>query len=274
MRFDIDAYQAHSGRVTWDDLDFSAFRDQPLSADGLRCIQYIHDIEFHTVLYLRDLLVTRAQNDHRITTFLTIWNLEELYHGEALAAVLAAHDHKGGMGRVEPLRRRLGNARHNLSTAASMLGSWAFKDFTAVHMMWGAVNEWTAQAAYGRLAALEQHPVLSPLLKRLMRQEGRHVDFYASEATRRLEGNRRAQWLTRLALRRYWEPVGSGVAPEDEVRFMVTHLFGGPEGHAVAERIDRRIQRLPGLERLTIVSDARAAKLLPTPPPAVLARAA
>lgn len=261
MRFDIDAYQAHSGRVTWDDLDFSTFREQPVSDSGLRCLQYMHDIEFHTVCYLRDLLVTRAHDDHRVTTFLTIWNLEELYHGEALAAVLEAHGHPAGPGRIEPLRRRLGGARQNLGTLASMMGSWAMRDFTAIHMVWGAVNEWTAQAAYGRLSALEGHPVLSSLLKRLMRQEGRHVDFYASEAERRLADNRRAQGLTRLALRRYWGPVGSGVAPPSEVRFMVRHLFGGEDGAAVAARIDRRIQRLPGLDDLDIVTRARASHL-------------
>ena len=261
MRFDIDAYQAHSGRVTWDDLDFSVFRERPVSDAGLRCLQYMHDIEFHTVCYLRDLLVTRAHDDHRVTTFLTIWNLEELYHGEALAAVLDAHGRPSGMGRVEPLRRRLGGARQNLGSLASMVGSWAMRDFTAIHMMWGAVNEWTAQAAYGRLSSLESHPVLSTLLKRLMRQEGRHVDFYASEAERRLAGNRRAQGLTRFALRRYWGPVGSGVAPPGEVRFMVSHLFGGQEGAAVAERIDRRIHRLPGLDGLDIVTRARASHL-------------
>lgn len=261
MRFDIDAYQAHSGRVTWDDLDFSTFREQPVSDSGLRCLQYMHDIEFHTVCYLRDLLVTRAHDDHRVTTFLTIWNLEELYHGEALAAVLEAHGHPAGPGRIEPLRRRLGGARQNLGTLASMMGSWAMRDFTAIHMVWGAVNEWTAQAAYGRLSALEGHPVLSALLKRLMRQEGRHVDFYASEAERRLAGNRRAQGLTRLALRRYWGPVGSGVAPQSEVRFMVRHLFGGDEGAETAARIDRRIQRLPGLDHLDIVTRARASHL-------------
>ncbi len=129
MRFDIDAYQAHSGRVTWDDLDFSAFREQPVSDSGLRCLQYMHDIEFHTVCYLRDLLVTRAHDDHRVTTFLTIWNLEELYHGEALAAVLEAHGHPAGPGRIEPLRRRLAGARQNLGTLASMMGSWAMRDF-------------------------------------------------------------------------------------------------------------------------------------------------
>lgn len=64
MRFDIDAYQAHSGRVTWDDLDLSVFRDRPVSESGLRCLQYMHDIEFHTVCYLRDLLADRI--DRRI----------------------------------------------------------------------------------------------------------------------------------------------------------------------------------------------------------------
>ena len=262
MRFDIDTYMTHSGRITWDDLDFSAFADQPLSDAGLRCLQYMHDIEFHTVCYLRDLLVTRAHDDHRMTTFLTIWNFEELYHGEALAAVLAAHGRAGGPERVEPLRRGLGWKQH-VGTLSSMFGSLAVKDFTAVHMMWGAVNEWTAQAGYARLAKLEDHPVLSALLRRVMRQEGRHVDFYASEADRRLSDNRMAQRITRFALRRYWRPVGSGVADTEEVRFMTSHLFGGEEGRSVAERIDRRIHRLPGLDDLHIVAKARRAHLDP-----------
>ena len=87
------------------------------------------------------------------------------------------------------------------------------------------------------------------------------MDFYASEAERRLSGNRRAQGQTRFALRRYWGPVGSGVAPATDVTFMVRHLFGGEDGAKVADRIDRRIQRLPGLEGLEIVSRARAAHL-------------
>lgn len=260
MRFDIDTYQAHSGRITWDDLDFSVFREQPLSPTGLRCLRYMHDVEFHTVCYLRDLLVTRAHDDHDVTTFLTIWNFEELYHGEAIAAVLAAHDEEGGSARVEPLRKRLG-WRQPVGTLASMLGSLAMRDVTAVHMMWGAVNEWTAQAAYGRLSSREANPVLSALLRRIMRQEGRHVDFYASEAHRRLEGNRNAQRITRMALRRFWRPVGSGVVPPDDVRFLTTHLFGDDDGRAVVERIDRRIHRLPGLDGLDLVSRARAAHL-------------
>ena len=61
---------------------------------------------------------------------------------------------------------------------------------TAVHMTWGAVNEWTTQAAYARLARLADHPTLSVLLRRIMKQEGRHIDFYATEANGRLADSR------------------------------------------------------------------------------------
>ena len=73
-----------------------------------------------------------------------------------------------------------------------MVATHLTRQVPTVHMTWGAVNEWTAQAAYGRLAAKAGHPTLSKLLHRIMRQEGRHIDFYASQATKRLDGNRRA----------------------------------------------------------------------------------
>jgi hypothetical protein len=128
--------------------------------------------------------------------------------------------------------------------------------YTAVHMTWGAVNEWTTQAGYSRLAARAQHPVLTELLRRIMRQEGRHIDFYANQAITRLDGNRKAQWVTRTALRRFWRPVGSDVMPEAEVQFMVGHLFSGPEGEVAIDRIDRRVDRLPGLSGLSLLHDA------------------
>jgi hypothetical protein len=126
-------------------------------------------------------------------------------------------------------------------------------------MTWGAVNEWTAQAAYARLGQRAQHPVLSTLLSRIMRQEGRHADFYARQAERRLRGDARARWLTRTALRRWWGPVGSTLLPRHEVAFLAGHLFSGRDGRAMTERIDRRLDQLPGLSglRLTTVAAER-----------------
>ncbi|HEY7948457.1 MAG TPA: hypothetical protein VID75_12340, partial [Acidimicrobiales bacterium] len=133
------------------------------------------------------------------------------------------------------------------------------RHITAVQMAWGAINEWTTQAGYARLAAKANNPVLGELLRRIMRQEGRHIDFYASQARARLADSRAAQKLTRGALRRVWSPVGSGVMPKDEVRFLIGHLFADSTGQATAQRIDRHIDRLPGLEGLHLVENSVAA---------------
>jgi hypothetical protein len=123
-------------------------------------------------------------------------------------------------------------------------------------MTWGAINEWTTQAGYSLLAKRADHPVLTELLGRISRQEGRHIDFYASEAAIRLADSRAARRVTRLALGRLWAPVGSTIMPAEEVAHLCGHLFGGEDGRAMAARIDRRVDRLPGLEGLGLVTNA------------------
>jgi hypothetical protein len=256
MGFDIETYKRLVQPVDLGDIDFSSFERQPLDADVLRCLRYMHDVEQHTVCYLRDLLVTRAHRDPELTTFLTFWNYEEFWHGEAIGRVLEMHGEAAGGARLTPMRQRLG-WKDGLAPFSSMALSSVSPNFTAVHMTWGAVNEWTTQAGYARLAARADHPVLAELLRRIMRQEGRHIDFYVSQAKARLGASRAAQWLTRTALTTFWRPVGSSVMPASEVRFLLQYLFEGDEGEAMAARIDRRIRALPGLGDLAIVSDAR-----------------
>lgn len=253
--FDIDRYAKLAGRLDVSGVDFTAFADQPLDDSSLRCLRYMHDVEHHTVCYLRDLLVTRAHKDPDITTFLTIWAYEEQWHGEAIGKVLAMHGEPAATARVENLRQGLG-WRDHVRPLLSQVSSAITRDFTAVHMTWGAMNEWTTQAGYAQLARRSGHPVLSDLLRRIMRQEGRHIDFYATQARERLGGSAKARKLTRWALQKLWQPVGSGVMPDEEVRFLATHLFGDEEGRGAAARIDRQLARLPGLEGLTLLSSA------------------
>jgi hypothetical protein len=258
MSLDTGTYRKLSAKLDIADVDFDAFRDRPLSPDALRCLRYMHDVENHTVCYLRDVLVTRAHRDPEVTSFLTLWNYEEFWHGEAIAEILQAHDEAAGAGRIAALRQRLPK-RDAWRPLTFQLGSALTPHLTAVHMTWGAINEWTTQAGYSRLAKLAAHPTLSELLRRIMKQEGRHIDFYAAQATRRLADSQAAQRLTRWALRRFWAPVGSGVVPDGEVTFLRGYLFGDDDGRAVAERIDRRIDRLPGLAGLDLVQGAVAA---------------
>ncbi len=256
MAFDIDRFTSTSDRVRWEDIDFDAFDDRPLTGRTLRTIRYMADVEYHTVCYLRDMLVTPSHAEGEVTSFMTMWNREKFWHGEALSEVLRRHGITLDFDQLKAKRLMLGWRDRLAPIAQSVVANLVGSDFIAVHMSWGAANEWSAGAAYRRLAELEDHPALTPLLHRIAAQEARHVAFYATQARARLGGNRRAQRLARLALERLWGPVGSGVMPEPEVTHVMNHLFSGSRGRAQAARIDANIAQLPGLAELRIVQES------------------
>jgi hypothetical protein len=253
---DVQAYASRVARLDLGGIDFGAFRRHPLPGDALRCLRYMHDVEFHTVCYLRDLLVTPAHRDPTVTTFLTMWNYEEFWHGEAIGRVLEAHGEPAGEARVAPLRARRRFQEWRSPIMQSLAAGAVGRAYVAVHMTWGAINEWTTQTAYARLIARARHTELTELLRRIMRQEGMHIDFYSSQAAHRLAASAKARWLTRAALRRFWSPVGAGVMPDTELRFISEYLFGDPDGRDAALRIDRRVDRLPGLAGMGLVQRA------------------
>ena len=255
MAITLEKFQEQGGRIATDDLDFDSFRTQPLDASVLRCLAYMHDIEYQTVLYTREMLVTKAWKDPEMTGFITLWNYEEYWHGQALGRVLAAHDLPAHAPRLTAMRSW--NKRYLAwSPALFWLLGTAVGQFPAVHMTWGAINEWTANAAYNRLATVADHAVLNTLLGRIMRQEGRHAAFYAAKAKDLLEDSRSAQRVTRLFLRHQWAPVGSGDVPEIETAFTTAFLFGDGEGRELVARVEARIDALPGLRGMRLVQPA------------------
>src|SRR6185369_14958651 len=126
---------------------------------------------------------------------------------------------------------------------AALARTWP--DFCGVHMTWGAINELTTLTGYNRLAAVAGHPILTELLGRIVRDESRHFFFYYRQAARRLE-NPRAARIARFLVDRFWAPVGSGVQPAAETRFLAEYLFSGDEGRTAARLVDDHIRRLPG----------------------------
>jgi rubrerythrin len=256
MAFDIDKFTSTSVNVNWSDLDFNEFASNPLPASTLRSLRYMCDIEYHTVCYLRDLLVTPSHKEEEVSAFMTMWNREEFWHGEALSDVLGAHGITVDFDELKATRLKLGWKDRLDPVKQSLLGNIVGKDFIAVHMIWGAANEWSAVAAYNRLADLEKHPVLAELLRRIAKQEARHVAFYATQARDRLARSKKAQVLARFALSKAWGPVGSSVMPNEEVRHVMGHLFAGEEGMREIRKLDEHISRMPGLQGLTIVETA------------------
>ena len=240
--FDIDAYLSRSGALDLRGIDWADVPRHPVPAEAIRTLRYMQDIESHTIVYLRSLLATRAIDDPDVARFLACWVYEESFHGLALERFLAAAGHPLG---PRPTPRGHEAPAQWLETRATAMLSRLWPDFCAVHMIWGAINELTTLTGYRRLAARADHPVLSELLDRIVRDESRHFFFYYRQAEIRLQRPAVAR-VARFLVDRFWAPVGSGVQPQRELVFMARYLFSDPRGHAAARKADETIRRLPG----------------------------
>jgi rubrerythrin len=269
-QFDLDRYLRASGRVDLTSVRWDRIGDDPLSAEEARCLAYMMDIESHTVIFLRDLLATRAAFDPEVTAFLSCWVYEELWHGEAFSRFLGeagyglapdaervAGDapYPTRVGRNSWIRRKLA-AKGYASHVATLMAAALVKDFVAIHMTWGAVNELSTLTGYQRLIANTEHPVLVELLERIIKDERRHFAFYRAQARMRLAASPQARTVTRWALRHLWAPVGTGVRPQEETDFVVCWLFGDDDGRRVAGELDDTIAELPGMAGLRIYRQA------------------
>jgi hypothetical protein len=270
VEFDVDRYLRNSRKVDLSGVAWEDVAEHPLTDGDVMCLHYMMDIETHTVIYLRDLLATRAAQDPHVTAFLSCWVYEELWHGEAFSDFLRAYglevpaeprlpDGSRPLPtrptRTRRLREQMG-VGHQLFVLPSMLGSLLVRDFVALHMTWGAINELTTLTGYHMLIRRCDHPVLHQLLRRVIQDERRHFAFYRAQAKARLTGNPRAARIVRLAMKAFWTPVGAGVKTDEEVDALTLYLFGdAPEGRAAVREIDDTIAALPGLSGLTLLED-------------------
>lgn len=278
--FDLDRYVRNSkavdlSGVAWDDI-----ASYPVSGEEARCLTFMMDIETHTVMYARDLLATRAAFDPEITAFMSCWIYEEFWHGEAFSRFLGeagftlAPDrekvHAGSpyptkTARNERIRRALGRGVYT-GHLVSMLGSALTKEFIAIQMTWGAMNELSAINSYQAMIEKTENPVLRDILRRIIKDERRHFAFYRAQARLRLERSARARRLARWAMERLWAPVGTGLRPQEESDFSLVWLFGDGEGLDRMRRIDATIAGLPGFADATLAEDARRRSLERLPP--------
>ncbi|MDP9298190.1 MAG: ferritin-like domain-containing protein [Actinomycetota bacterium] len=268
--FDLDKYLRASKRVDLSGVEWGRIGEEALTEPEARCLTNMMDIESHKIVFLRDLLATRACFEPEVTAFLSCWVYEELWHGEAFSRFLgeAGHvippsydaidedtDYPSRGDRQRWIRRRLGGKGY-MSHAGTLLGSLAFRDFVSIHMTWGAVNELTTLGGYHRLIAKTEHPILVQMLQAIIKDERRHFAFYRAQARMRLARSGRARRITRFSLDHLWAPVGTGVRPQSETDFVVTHLFGDADGAVALKEMDATIAELPGLEETNLLTGA------------------
>lgn len=258
-QFDVREFARTAVGNHRDALALHQYDQSPLSAPTLRCLRYLRDLERATMRYLRRVLVTPAHKDARVTAFLTTWAYEKYWLADAVDAVLERHGYQPPP--VRPPRpwttagRRL--RERFAPIGRSLVDNTLGEAVIAVHLATGTITEWLAQAAYERLAQLEPHPELARTVATVQDVRARHLAFFAPQTSDRLRRSGLARHLTRTRLPRTRWPVNVTDEPAEEDAFFFGRVF--TTAPSLVDEIDRRIQALPGLERLSLLKTTVAA---------------
>lgn len=255
ISIETDRYLTNSCQVKGDDIDWNQAREAGLTPNERFVLTYFADIESQTIVYLRDLLRTRAGLDPDVIAFLSMWNYEEFFHGRLLGRLMKECGYPLEENQIARVRRRASLSEWIESLGATVI-SWIFDaEFPAVYTAWGAIQEITTLRGYEEIIRTTANPVLKLLCERIAKQERRHFAWYFNNARDRLAASSRARWLTRHLLDRFWSPVGAGVKSKQEVARLFSYVFRGERATWLAHDVDSKISRLPGLEGLTLMAN-------------------
>jgi hypothetical protein len=248
--FNLDKYLRAAGGTRPEAFDWSNPGPR-LDDEAIFCLGYMMDIESHTIIYLRELLSTSVVEDASITAFLACWAYEEFFHSMTLKRLLESQGVSVDDQRFAELRRR--KPSDVLQQRLGVIASRMTRHFPAIHLTWGAINELSTLSGYQALIARANHPLVTTVLSRIIKDERRHFSFYFNQARARLQP-RAARRLTSFAVGRFWRPVGSPVRGGPDALRLCAYLFGDRAGAERLAQVDATIARLPGLEWFNLVS--------------------
>jgi hypothetical protein len=246
--------------IRWEDV-----KKYPLDKRFVPVLLYMRDVESLTDIYHKQLLRTPTGKDKVIGKFMDRWGVEELMHGDLInrflieAGIEIDEDWQAQALRDVPMLYKIN------TYLTTMLTNCVGKKFTAAHMTYGAINEMTTLQGYRRLIEMANHPILTIILREIMREESVHTQFYWSVARLELQKSEFAQKLSRFVISKFWVPVGQGAKPARDANNTISTLFAGDEGlNCIDKFITRRVQQLPGFVGLnTITERIGSVSLLP-----------
>ena len=163
--------------------------------------------------------------------------------------------------RIHWIRRRLGR-RDTRSHLGTLLGSAvADRDFVAIPMTWGMVNELTTARGYHWIMDRTRNDAVGPGAAGDLEAGAPPLRVLPGAGPLPLERSARARRLVRWSLDHLWAPVGTGVRPQSETDFVVAYLFNNA-GRASdwSSDMDATISELPGLAGSRYLRDGRDRK--------------
>lgn len=237
--------------IPWQDV-----KKYPLPEKFIPIILYMRDIEAFTDIYYKQLIKTPTGKDPIIRKFMDRWLVEEATHAELLNRFLNEAGFETSQRWFEEARQAIPENYKFKDSVTPLLTNMFGKQFTPVHMTWGAIQELSTLQGYKRLWELANHPVLEYILKGIAKEESTHIFFYYTVAKIKLEESKFGQKLTNFIIKNFWKPIGSDIKPQAATDYVIKELFNGVDAlDIVKNNINGSLERLPGFEDTTIVLD-------------------
>jgi rubrerythrin len=216
----------------------------------------MRDVETLTDMYWQELRRTPTGRDSVISKFMERWGIEEVTHGEVLNRFLNELGYETDADWQKQIRRDVSTGYHINTFLITSLTNLIGSKFTATHMTFGAVHEMTTAQAYRRMIEIADHPVLTHILKAIIREESAHTQFYWSIARLELRKNDLAQKLARKVIEHFYYPVGQGSLKKERTKLVVSTLFGEDTALGSLDKtVTQRVQQLPGFDGVTKVTE-------------------
>lgn len=237
-------------------IQWSEIKKYPLDPKFIKVLLYFRDIEAYTEVYHRELSRTPTGKDPVIRRFMDRWKAEEAQHADLLNRFLNEVGFETPTTWFADAKRSISNSYKIKSRITPLITNLFGKQFTAVHMTWGTIQELSTLQGYRRLWEQSGHPVLETMLRGIAAEEAIHILFYRTIARLKLEQNRFSQQLSRYLVEHFWAPVGQGAKSAEDTNYVIATLFAGPLGlEAADQHINLPISRLPGFDHFTRVKN-------------------
>jgi hypothetical protein len=246
--FNIDRFMEGSGKVDLSDIDWAEVPQHRITPEALRTLRYFLLTEGSTFFYTKVLMQTRSVvEEPEFAPFVTVWNYEEEFHGRAFRQFLEAYGEQIPRSYRSEMFQSRGIGERIDEVGQRVLATLFAPAWPAVHMVWGAMQEFTTYTAYQQLIERVDHPILSVICQRIMKQEARHFAFYNRHAKARLQASPMTRRVVSRSVKIGWTPVGDGMCPKSEVCHAIRFLFDGVDGPHI-RAIEAQVRELPGLE--------------------------
>ena len=229
--------------LLFSDIDFTVHAPDRVRRELSAPLEYAQRVESVVASLGIETLIPRS--DERVRRFLEVWTVDEIGHGQALAALMHQLDLDPA-----PMAQPSVPAHNHLIGAATRLSRAMHEVVEAVWATAGTMNEHLAMTAYVRmdeiLRDLDERALHETLFRTLRAHESAHKSFYSAYATDVM--GRMQRWqrrLVRLIVQHTYMPVGAG-SKRDRPAFArtVDALVGDEWDHRIVTPIQQIAERL------------------------------